>query len=233
MAKESLRIQLQLPPHRVVFENVWNGRKSDNKNDDGEFDKDYGYMAIFDKPETMTPANKALYDQMIDAALKCRTAYFGPQTTSKYVGPLFDGTEYNKDSGGKYPFLEGKICMNLKSKNRPIGVANGVNPDTGVYDGNPRNFTDKSKWYAGCYAIADGAFYCYDNKSVGMRFGINNTMKIADGEPLVGTNNPQLAFQGVKVDASQFVAASVAANAASAGNAALMNSDRKDDGLGI
>lgn len=217
--KDNLRIQVTLPPFRMVWNHCFNGRKSDKANEKGEFDYDYGCMAVFDKPEKMTPTNRALYEAACAAAIKCKEHFFGAgYSHSKYEGPFMDGTQYNIDNEGKYPFLADKICMNLKSKNRPVGVRNGV-PNINA----PAPFVDPTGFYDGLWAIADGSFYCYDNKSVGMRFGMNNIMKVADDEPIITGNDPDKAFKdaGTTIDVSQFASRQGA-------NGALLNSDRKE-----
>jgi hypothetical protein len=49
-----------------------------------------------------------------------------------------------------------------------------------------QEITDTTEVYSGCYAKVSINFYIYDNKSKGIGVGLNNIVKIQDGEALGG-----------------------------------------------
>lgn len=81
-----------------------------------------------------------------------------------------------KDVYAKYA---GWIFINVSTKDRPGVVKpaqNGVVP-----------ITDENDIYAGAFVIASVGPYAYDQKgNKGVSFGLNNVMKVADGERIGG-----------------------------------------------
>ena len=72
----------------------------------------------------------------------------------------------------------------------------------GVVDMNRMPITDQSEVYSGCYAVLDLNFFGYDmSANKGVSCGLNNVMKVADGEPLGGGKvSPEKAFAGFDVE---------------------------------
>lgn len=229
------RISVTLPPHRVVWSNVWEGRKlmgQDNKpvlNEDGSETKDFGYCAIFDDPDTMSPNNKLLWDQLLVVYNTVKEQAFPRGTVKDFDSAFFRGDDYNTDrvAKGKQPIaeIEGKICMNLKSRNRPVPMRDS-DPNL-----TPIPFKDKGDWYAGAWAIAEGSFYCWDNQSQGMKFGLSTAMKIGDDEPIMGGVDPDAVFgeAGKKIDMGGIKKAQKGASQGgqAADNKSLLDGDRK------
>lgn len=103
--------------------------------------------------------------------------------------PLRDGDEEADEKGEAY---EGHYFFNAKSKKKP-GIAKPVGKDA---DGRNKfqEITDSTEVYSGCYCKVSVNFYLFGfdgkatggNKGVGA--GLNNIVKIQDGEPLGGGN---------------------------------------------
>ena len=192
------RVQIVLPKFQVWFEHLMEPRKVDINNRPLE-EKDWSYecMAVFDSVDQMVQVDKQRWQDMINAAKQVRDAFFEGNVPANYRSPLKSGTDYNTKHNGKYPALVGKTIINLKSKGQKVGIV----------DANNRRIIDPSAVYSGMYAIADGTWFGYNvggGESVGLSFGLNNIMKVADGEPLGRVNNPEAAFR--EIDASVYTA---------------------------
>lgn len=101
--------------------------------------------------------------------------------------PLRDGDdEYDGESRGKE--YQGCMFLNASNKNAP-GIV-GPDAKTPIFDPN--------ELYSGCYAYADINFFPFNaqgNKGVGV--GLNNLMKVADGDRLDGRQDAESAFDGL------------------------------------
>ncbi|EIA24002.1 hypothetical protein SFB3_226G1, partial [Candidatus Arthromitus sp. SFB-3] len=54
--------------------------------------------------------------------------------------------------------------------------------------------------YSGCYGYASINFYAFNtNGNKGIACGLNNLMKIEDGEPLGGRVSAEIDFEGIDV----------------------------------
>lgn len=89
--------------------------------------------------------------------------------------PLRDGDEeFEAETRG--PEYKGCFFINSSSDNRP-----------GVVDSNLQPIIDSDEFYSGCYGHADINFFPYNaagNRGVGV--GLNNLLKVKDGERLDG-----------------------------------------------
>lgn len=68
----------------------------------------------------------------------------------------------------------------------------------GIVDEQKQTLIDPKQFYAGCYAIASVNAYAYDvagNK--GVSFGLQNLMKMNDGEPLTGGATAEQDFESI------------------------------------
>ena len=67
----------------------------------------------------------------------------------------------------------------------------------GVIDKYKREITDEEELYSGCYGLASINFYAFDvNGNRGIACGLNNLMKLEDGEPLGGRQSAENDFEG-------------------------------------
>jgi len=103
-------------------------------------------------------------------------------TRPKLSGPFLDGDEYT------YAGFPGHTFIRLTSKQRP-----------GVVDVNRERINPEDEsMYAGCYAHASvNAFTFNKAGNAGVRFGLNNIQKLAEGEPFTGRSTPEEDFEPV------------------------------------
>lgn len=102
--------------------------------------------------------------------------------------PLRDGDEKEDDQYSDQ--FKGMMFINPKSKSRP-----------GIVDKNFAPILDPEELYSGCYVVAAISFFPYDtngNKGVGV--GIDNVLKVKDGDSLAGKPSANNDFEGVEFD---------------------------------
>jgi hypothetical protein len=98
--------------------------------------------------------------------------------------PLRDGDEEH-DAGNRGPEYKDCFFINSSSNNAP-----------GVVDNHLQPIIDSDEFYSGCYGHADVNFFPYNtagNRGVGV--GLNNLLKIKDGERLDGRQAAEDAFE--------------------------------------
>lgn len=97
--------------------------------------------------------------------------------------PLRDG-DAEHEAGNRGPEYKGHFFINASNKNRP-----------GVVNAQAKPIFDANDFYSGCYGRADINFFPYNtvgNRGIGV--GLNNLMKIKDGERLDGKMKAEDAF---------------------------------------
>lgn len=163
----------------------------------------YECGAIFPMPKDMTKEDRQAWDAMIILAKGVKEAAFGAGEIADYSSPITLGNTINAKRLRKKqeirPEIVDKQVLTFKSKKYPVGVCQ-INPG-----GAPKTIMNPAKEvYAGAYYIAEVSCYSYDmGKEVGVRFGINNLMKVRDGEPLgAGGRDAVAAFQKISEGAS-------------------------------
>lgn len=121
----------------------------------------------------------------VKAAIQSAAIDFFGEDKSKWPtgmrNPLNDGDEDDNKRGAAYA---NSFYLNLKSDKKP-GV---VGPDA-------KPLLDQDEFYSGCYCRASINFFGYNkagNKGVGV--GLNNVMKVKDGERLDGRQNAETEF---------------------------------------
>lgn len=185
-AEITKKTKITTPIFRVSYPHIWTPQKSEDGNSDI-----YGVTAIFDDTADLSEMKKL--------ALAIRTQKFGKDGKFKKTFRYEDEFDLKKN-----PEYKGKIIVAMRSYNRPVAV---VKRNPSVAQGQKgwlKNITDQSEFYAGCYAIA--AVVCYDfnhpKGGKGVAFGLQNLIKVKDGEPLVGSSNPEDDFD--EIDTSLF-----------------------------
>ena len=146
--------------------------------------------------------NKALIAQ-IEQAIK--NAFDYGKTTlganaklERLKTPLRDGDEERPDDES----YKGAYFINATCKTKP-GVS--VFKGTKVVDGKKQNFIesleDEEEMYSGCYVYASVNFYAYNTSgNKGIAAGLNNVLKVADGEPLGGRTSAEAEFAEMDID---------------------------------
>ncbi len=143
-----------------------------------ESDPKFSCVLIFD--EAAQKDHRFL--ELRRAANDCATAKWGAKLPSNLKSPFREGAEKASDGYG-----EGTVFVNMTAKRKP-GV---IGPD--------KQPADEGDVYAGCYVIANVNPFAYDEKgNRGISFGLNNIMKIRDGETLAGISAED-AFANVPV----------------------------------
>ncbi len=160
------------PRFRVSYNKVWRP----HKNKDGSLV--YGITMIYEPDADLS--------EMEQLVTETREDKWGRKEPSNYVSPFKDGTKYHKKNGKKNPEYIGNIIVNASSYNQPVGVGK---VDLSKPKGHPKRvieITDHAEFYSGCYAKAALTTYAWENSGRrGVSFGLQNIIKLANGEPLV------------------------------------------------
>lgn len=145
--------------------------------------------------------NKALVAQ-IEQAIK--NAFDYGKTTlganaklEKIKTPLRDGDEERPDDEA----YKNAYFINASCKTKP-GVS--VFKGTKIVDGKKQNIIealdDEEEMYSGCYVYASVNFYAFNQKgNKGIAAGLNNVLKVADGEPLGGRVSAEAEFSDMDI----------------------------------
>lgn len=135
-----------------------------------------------DEKETLTAINKAVAAAKADGVKK----KWEGKEPKKLVMPLRDGDDRDKD----VETYEGMMYLNAKCSTRP-----------GIQDRRGNPIVDEEEIYSGVWAIVSVTFYPYDaSGNKGVACGLNNIMKIADGERLGGRSSAAADFANVTYD---------------------------------
>lgn len=117
----------------------------------------------------------------IDAALEDgKTSKFGGKIPAKYKHPLRDGDE---EKPGEEVYAD-SYFINANNYTKPGLVDKNLNP-----------IIDKEDLYSGCYGRASITFYAFNvSGNRGIAVGLNNLMKLEDGESLGGGTSAEEDF---------------------------------------
>ncbi len=125
----------------------------------------------------------------VNAAIEEGKSKWGGKVPTNLKKPLRDGDEERPDD----PNYAGHYFLNASSKNKP-GIAKPIGKDA---NGKTKfqDIDDSTEVYSGCYAKVSLNFYAFDAKgNRGIAAGLNNIVKIQDGEPLAGRTRVQDEF---------------------------------------
>ncbi len=148
------------PEFRASYANVWEPAQTPSG------DMKYSISMIFPKGTDLTEIKKAIRQCIVEKHGEDEKKW-----PKGLKNPLRDG---DTDRDGKE--YENALFLNAGSKNQP-----------GIVDSSAKPITDRSEFYSGCYARASVSFFYFDkagNRGVGC--GLNNLMKVKDGERLDG-----------------------------------------------
>lgn len=160
------------PVGRASFVHVFQPRT----NDSGKLE--YTMSMIFDK-DTDISELKALVKEAI-------MEKWGNKPPKNLKFPIKKGNDMDTD---KYPEYKNKIVINTKSVNFPPGVINRKN----------QPIIDPNEFYSGAYCVASLVAYSFEHKTggKGVAFGLQNIMKIKDGEPLISRGKAEDDFASI------------------------------------
>ncbi|KEO84784.1 DUF2815 family protein [Tumebacillus flagellatus] len=117
----------------------------------------------------------------VNAAAEAGKGLWGGKIPSNLKKPLRDGDEERPDDEA----YAGHYFLNATSKNKP-GIAKPMGRDA---QGKPKfqEITDSTEVYSGCFAKVSINFYPFNAKgNRGVAAGLNNIVKVQDGDPLAG-----------------------------------------------
>lgn len=120
----------------------------------------------------------------VDAAKELGKSKWGGKIPANCKTPLRDGDEERPDDEA----YAGHYFLNATSKNKP-GIAKPIGKDP---NGKTKfqEITDTTEVYSGCYAKVSLNFYPFDAKgNRGVAAGLNNVVKIQDGDFLGGRSS--------------------------------------------
>ena len=160
------------PTFRASFVNVFEPRENTQS---GKLE--YSVKMIFDKDADISELK-----EIIKEAIRNK---WGDKAPKNLKMPLRSGNESDLD---KYPEDKDKIIANAKSVMYPPGLI-----DTKT----KQEIIDPKEFYSGCYARASVVCYAYDNVSKGVAFGLQNLLKVKDGEPLVNRASAESDFASI------------------------------------
>lgn len=137
-------------------------------------------------PKSDTKTLDAIAKAIEQAKRQGAASKWGGKVPPRLKEPLRDGDEERPDDEA----YANSYFMNCSCFTKP-----------GIIDKNRRPIIDSSEIYSGCYAFASISFYPFDvSGNRGIACGLNNLMKVADGEMLGGRANAEDDFAGISVD---------------------------------
>lgn len=143
----------------------------------------YSVALLIPKSDKKTVA--AIHAAVEAAKQQGKASKFGGKIPSNLKLPLRDGDEERGDD----ETYAGHYFVNASAISKP-----------GIVDKNRNAIMDKDEFYSGCYGVASVNFYPFNtNGNKGIACGLNNLMKLADGEPLGGRLSAEDDFEGVEI----------------------------------
>lgn len=146
-------------------------------------EKKYSVSLIIPKSDTATIGKiKAAIQAAFTAGVASK---FQGKTPAVWKNPLRDGDAERPDDEA----YKGCYFINASCKTRP-----------GVVDRNKQPIMNQDELYSGCYGMASVNFYAFNtNGNKGVACGLNNLLKISDGEPLGGRSTAEADFGDIEV----------------------------------
>jgi len=172
---------------RLSYCHIFEPRPDDNG------DEKYSCSILIPKSDKETLRKiKAAVDAAVEQG---KTSKWGGKIPANIKKPLRDGDEERPDDEA----YAGHYFLNATSRTKP-GIAKpiGKGPDGRVKF---QEITDSTEVYSGCYAKVSINFYPYDAKgNKGVAAGLNNIVKVQDGEFLGGRASVQDDFANEDFD---------------------------------
>jgi len=189
--QEPTLITVKTPKFRVSFPNLFEAKAM---NEDSK--PKFGVTMLFPKDEGknyLAELNKS-YDAAIEKGLKDK---WNGKLPKNLKSPFRDGDE--EEDYAERDGFPGHIFVRASSTedNQPGVVHIQKDPETNKR----RNIKDPQEVYAGCYAVATVTAYPYSvGANKGVAFGVNNVMKVAEGDSFGGKRNAADDFDGDDFD---------------------------------
>lgn len=181
MANDNQTTKLVTGKVRLSYANVWEPQSVDG----GE--PKYSVSILIPKEDKETLRK---YKAIIETLKKQAEAKYGGKLPAKFHVPLRDGDEEKPDDEA----YAGHYFFNASSKNKP-GIAKPIGKENGKTKF--AEITDTTEVYSGCYAKVSVNFYLFDTKgNKGIAGGLNNIVKVQDGDFLGGRSSVNDDFSG-------------------------------------
>jgi len=190
MANDNQTTKLITGKARLSYAKVWEAEADDSGN------LWFSTAILIPKEDKATLAK---YKAIIDALKEQAKAKYGGKLPKDFHTPLRDGDEEADEKGDAYV---GHYFLNAKSKNKP-GIAKPIGKENGKTKF--AEITDTTEVYSGCYAKVSLNFYLFDTKgNKGIAAGLNNIVKVQDGDFLGGRSNVNDDFANEDFDDDDF-----------------------------
>jgi hypothetical protein len=160
---------------RLSYANIFEPRQ----NDKGEAKYSCSILIPKTDKETLKKVQAA-----VNAAIeegKAKLGIKGDKIPTSLKKPLRDGDDERPDD----PAYAGHYFLNASSNNKP-GIAKPIGKD-GAGKTLFKDITDSTEVYSGCYAKVSLNMFAFDTSgNKGIAAGLNNIVKVQDGEALAG-----------------------------------------------
>jgi len=148
---------------RLSYVHIWEKYSQD------EGDEKYSVSLIIPKSDKKTIKKM---EQAIENAAKNGKTKLGGKIPTNLKTPLRDGDDDRPEDEA----YAKSFFVNCSSKTRP-----------GIVDKDRNPVMDQEEVYSGCYCIVSVTMFAFNsNGNKGIACGLNNLMKISDGDPLGG-----------------------------------------------
>jgi hypothetical protein len=162
---------------RFSYAHVWEPTAVDESSE-----KKYSISLIIPKSDKKSIA---LINAAINAAKEEGKAKLGGKIPANLKLPLRDGDVERPDDEA----YANSYFLNANAKNKP-----------GIVDVNRKPIMDQEEFYSGCYGHASVTFFAFNtsgNKGIGV--GLNNLMKVKEGERLGGRASAEEDFGDLEI----------------------------------
>lgn len=156
---------------RLSYAHVWEPQAAP-----GSTEKKYSCAILISKKDKATLAK---INGVIDALKEEVKQKNKGKLPAKFRTPLRDGDDED-EANSQNSAYQGCFFLNASSKTQP-----------GMIDKAGNKIVNRDELYSGCYAHVSLNFFAYDNVGAGISAGLNNIMKIEDGEPLAGRSSAE------------------------------------------
>lgn len=169
--------KMLIGPVRFSYANVW---KPKAVSDDDDAKLKYSVCLLFSKKDKLLLAK---VQKKIQTAIAAGKDTFKGKKPTKM--PLRDGDEKDGDSA-----YEGHWFLNANSDNPP-----------GILGPDKEPIINKDEFYSGCYGYASINFYAFNQRgNVGIGVGLNNLLKLKEGERLSGRDSAESDFEELEIE---------------------------------
>jgi hypothetical protein len=184
MSTESLNTKVITGLVRLSYANLFTPTSIDEKGD-----KKYNTAILIPKSDKVTLDKLNTVVKALTEQVKAKN---NGKLPPKFKTPLRDGDDEKPDD----PAYADHFFLNASSKSKP-GIVSRIKDEKGK----PIEITDEEEVYSGCYCFVSLNLFTFDtagNKGIGC--GLNNVMKVKDGERFSGRADAAEDFADVTIE---------------------------------